>query len=60
MTKTWLTRRSVRSPVAEATTAPMTSSVCREPFIRDSTSPARAMATACCTAAWLCSVGTMR
>ena len=56
MRKTWLMRRAVRRPVAEGTTAAISSSVCSEPFMSASTSPARAMATACCAAAWLCSV----
>ncbi len=60
MTKTWLMRRAVRRPVADGTTAPISSSVCRLPFISASTSPARAIATACSAAAWLCSVETMR
>ena len=34
MTKTWLIRRSVTSPVAEAVTSRISSSVCRLPFIR--------------------------
>ena len=53
-------RRAVRRPVADGTTAAMISSVWSEPFIRDSTSPARAMATAFSAAAWLCCVDTIR
>ena len=45
MTKTWLMRRAVRSR-RRGTTAPISSSVCRLPFISASTSPARAIATA--------------
>ena len=52
--------RLVRSPVADATTAAINSSVCRLPFIKACTSPARAMATALSADSWLCSVGTMR
>ena len=52
-------RRAVRSPVASATTALMSSSVCKLPFIRPSTCPARASATAATAAAWLCSVETI-
>ena len=39
MTKTWLMRRPVRRPVSRATTAPISSSVCRLPFISSSASP---------------------
>ena len=60
MTKTWLMRRAVRRPVADGTTAPISSSVWRLPFISDSTSPARAISTALAAAAWLCSAGTIR
>ena len=60
MTKTWLMRRDVRSPVAEGTTAPSSSSVWRLPFISASTSPARASSTAFAAAAWLCGTDTTR
>ena len=40
MMKTWLTRRAVRRPVSRATTSPISSSVCRLPFIRSSALPA--------------------
>ena len=60
ITNTWLIRRSVRRPVAEATTASISSSVCRLPFISASTSPARANATARSAAAWLCGAATIR
>ena len=40
MTKQWLMRRAVRMPVSRATTAPISSSVCRLPFIRASARPA--------------------
>ena len=59
MAKTWLMRRAVRKPVFVATTACINSSVCSAPFIRASTSPARAIATAVSAAAWLCSVETI-
>ncbi len=60
MMNTWLMRREVRRPVAEGTIAAISSSVCRLPFISDSTSPERASSTARTAAAWLCSVSTMR
>src|SRR5262249_11909072 len=60
MTKTWLRRRDVRSPVAEGTTAPSSSSVWRLPFMSASTSPARASSTAFTAAAWLCGTVTTR
>ena len=52
MTKTWLIRRSVLSPVAEAVTSRISSSVCRLPFIRSSPLPSRISVTAR-AAAWL-------
>ena len=36
MMKTWLIRRAVRRPVADAVTARISSSVCRLPFISSS------------------------
>ena len=60
MTNTWLTRRSVRRPPCDDTTAAMISSVCRLPFISVSTSPLRASDTAAAAEAWLCSVSTRR
>ncbi|OIQ80686.1 hypothetical protein GALL_375510 [mine drainage metagenome] len=60
MTKAWLTRRAVRSPVCASTTACINSSVCSEPFIIARTVPSRTIATACAAAAWLCSVATIR
>ena len=59
MTKTWLMRRSVRRPVAEAVTARISSSVCRLPFIRSSPLPSRISATAQAAAAWLCGASTI-
>jgi hypothetical protein len=46
MMKAWLMRRSVRRPVALRTTAPISSSVCRLPFISISALPSRASCTA--------------
>ena len=45
MMKTWLIRRAVRRPVADAVTARISSSVCRLPFIRSSPLPARISST---------------
>ena len=59
MTKTWLIRRSVRRPVAEAVTSRISSSVCRLPFIRSSPLPSRISATAWAAAAWLCGASTI-
>ena len=60
MMNTWLIRRSVRRPVSLLTTAPISSSVCRLPFIRVSASPARTISTAFAAAAWLCGASTSR
>ena len=60
MTNTWLIRRPVRRPVSRATTAPISSSVCRLPFIRISARRSRTSATACAAAAWLCGASTIR
>jgi hypothetical protein len=46
MMKQWLIRRPVRSPVSRATTALISSSVCRLPFISASARPSRTSATA--------------
>ena len=46
MTKQWLMRRAVRMPVSRATTAPISSSVCRLPFISASALPSRTSSTA--------------
>ena len=46
MMKQWLIRRPVRSPVSRATTADISSSVCRLPFISASARPSRTSATA--------------
>ena len=54
MTKQWLMRRAVRMPVSRATTAPISSSVCRLPFIRASARPARTSSTALAAESWLC------
>ena len=59
MTKTWLIRRSVRRPVAEAVTSRISSSVCRLPFISSSPLPSRISATARAAAAWLCGASTI-
>ena len=59
MTKTWLIRRSVRRPVAEAVTSRISSSVCRLPFIRSSPLPSRISATARAAAAWLWAASTI-
>ena len=59
MMKTWLMRRSVRRPVAEAVTAFISSSVCRLPFISSSPLPSRISATAWAAAAWLCGASTI-
>src|SRR3954468_8228050 len=55
MTKAWLIRRAVRRPPSRDTTAPISSSVCRLPFIRHSALPSLTMATALAADAWLCS-----
>ncbi len=59
MTKQWLTRRAVRSPVSRFTTAPISSSVCRLPFISASALPSRTSSTALSAEAWLCGVSTI-
>ena len=59
MTKQWLTRRAVRSPVSRLTTAPISSSVCRLPFISASALPSRTSSTALSADAWLCGVSTI-
>ena len=53
MTKTWLIRRAVRSPVSRLVTAPSNSSECRLPFINSCALPARMVSTAFSAAAWL-------
>ncbi len=60
MTNTCVMRRAVRSPFPDGTTASISSSVCRLPFISAWTSPSRASATAVAAASWLCSTGTIR
>ena len=59
MTKTWLMRRPVRRPVSRFITAPISSSVCRLPFISSSALPARTSSTAFSAAAWLCGTSTI-
>ena len=59
MTKQWLMRRSVRMPPSRATTAPISSSVCRLPFISASARPSRTSSTALAAAAWLCGTSTI-
>ena len=59
MTKTWLTRRPVRSPVSRFITSESSSSVCRLPFIRRSALPVRTSSTAFSAAAWLCGTSTI-
>ncbi len=46
ITKQWLIRRAVRRPVSLRTTAPISSSVCRLPFISASALPSRTRSTA--------------
>src|ERR671912_2202469 len=60
MTKQWLTRRAVRRPPSRRTTAPMSSSVCRLPFISASAWPDFTSSTATSAVAWLCGASTMR
>ena len=58
MMKQWLIRRSVRMPPSRATTAPMSSSVWRLPFINASTRPAVTRPTAFAAESWLCADST--
>ncbi len=58
MMKQWLIRRPVRNPVSRATTADISSSVCRLPFIKASARPSRTSATALAAASWLCTAST--
>ena len=58
ITKQWLMRRAVRRPVSRFTTAPISSSVCRLPFISASALPSRTSSTASAAAAWLCGAST--
>ena len=46
ITKQWLMRLAVRRPVSRFTTAPISSSVCRLPFISTSARPCRTSSTA--------------
>ena len=59
MTKTWLMRRPVRSPVSRFITSDSSSSVCRLPFMRRSALPVRTSSTAFSAAAWLCGTSTI-
>jgi hypothetical protein len=59
MMKQWLTRRSVRRPFSRRTTAPISSSVCRLPFISASALPCSTSSTALSAAAWLCGASTI-
>src|SRR6266446_5634944 len=54
ITKQWLMRRAVRMPPSRATTAPISSSVCRLPFIKASALPSRTSSTAFAAESWLC------
>ena len=58
MMKQWLMRRAVRMPLSCATTAAISSSVCRLPFISASAFPSRTSATALAAESWLCSEAT--
>ena len=55
MMKQWLIRRAVRMPSVLDTTAPISSSVCRLPFISASAAPQRTCSTALAAESWLCS-----
>ena len=59
MTKQWLIRRWVRMPVSRATTAAISSSVCRLPFISAAALPSRTNATALAAELWLCAASTI-
>ena len=59
MTKTWLIRRAVRRPVADAVTARMSSSVCRLPFISSSPLPRGSAGPPLAAAASLCAASTI-
>src|SRR3954464_808230 len=58
MTNAWLMRRAVRRPPSRDTTAPISSSVSKLPFIRHSARPSRTSATALAAESWLCSAST--
>ncbi len=57
--KQWLMRRLVRRPALADSTADISSSVCRLPFIKASTSPLPASSAPRAAAAWLCSTSSM-
>ncbi len=59
MTKTWLIRRAVLSPVADEVTSCISSSVWRLPFISISPRPSRTSSTARAAAAWLWGTSTI-
>src|SRR5215469_15599648 len=59
MMNTWLMRRAVRSPVADAATACINSSVCRLPFINSSPWPCRMSSTPFVAAASLSGTSTI-
>ena len=59
ITKQWLTRRAVRNPISRLTTAAISSSVCRLPFISASALPSRTSRTAVVAAASLCGASTI-
>ena len=59
MMKQWLIRRSVRMPLSFETTAAISSSVWRLPFMSASARPARTCSTALAADAWLCSASTI-
>ena len=52
-------RRAVRRPVSRFTTAAISSSVCRLPFISASALPSRTSSTAFAAEAWLCGASTI-
>jgi hypothetical protein len=58
MMKQWLRRRAVRRPVSRATTAAISSSVWRLPFISASAWPSRTRHTALAAESWLCATST--
>ncbi len=60
MMKQWLIRRAVRRPVSLFTTAAISSSVWRLPFIRASASAFRTSSTALAADSWLNAASTMR
>ncbi len=59
MMKAWLTRRPVLRPVSRFMTSPISSSVCRLPFISSSARPVLTRLTASAAAPWLCGASTI-